>query len=612
MATEYKWESATLGQNHHIAKIASEAAKASKLLNTYIKFNKTQLKIAQKFLLDSLNPKIKLLNAIADEIDNFVSDFKNTGFYILEVTPTGKETIPTDADGDPIEIFIDASQVAYNYSIAASAGMTHEFLAWTANELGIESYETTGAELADYAVKQGKSQPAPILKKGANDNSVATKDPLFGMYKFTPSQVIAQTIAAIDDKLDERAPIFSDSAQVGAVMIIIGYADMSIKLPDLYGVLKLVIDFFGGENGLFTKGLQKVANQLNAAIGGIEDETQNSVKIIVDQVSGIYGTEDDAMKFHHMETRQNFKDQFELYDFVLGPNMGFGSRAMGYVSEVPITITPNTNEPIYQKQELVITGATEEDAIAFRKLCSGASLQLAHYEKNEERWIDNNSGIPMIGKYTHGYKFLEELEEGELAQTKVHRKKKDEDDPPDLPPAVFLSSKGKEKLDETLWSGTSFKQKFKKGLVGKIAQPPKGEDAPPPNFKAAKLEDIMGDFQDFFSGLETLSDGLREIAGDSGTELKKFIKYLDGKIKELDKFNKTLQKILKIFSDGLPSSGVYSLVIPGEVGGNKFIKETLQNAQNRPPDSLDFAVGFLMMGGGPSMKVLSSLLASAK
>ena len=603
MATEYKWESATLGQNHHIAKIASEAAKASKLLNTYIKFNKTQLKIAQKFLLDSLNPKIKLLNAIADEIDNFVSDFKNTGFYILEVTPTGKETIPTDADGDPIEIFIDASQVAYNYSIAASAGMTHEFLAWTANELGIESYETTGAELADYAVKQGKSQPAPILKKGANDNSVATKDPLFGMYKFTPSQVIAQTIAAMDDKLDERRPQFSDSAQVGAVMIIIGYADMSKKISDLYGVLKLVIDFFGGENGLFTKGLQKVADQIDAAIGGMEDETQNSVTIIVDQVSGIYGTEDDAMKFgKDTGTRQNFKDQFELYDFVLGPNMGLGSRAMGYVSEVINTTTPNTNEPIYQKQELVITGATEEDAIAFRKLCAGASLQLAHYEKNEERWIDNNSGIPMIGKYTHGYKYLEELEGADLAQTKVYRKKKE----------VFLSSKGKEYLNETLWSDTSFKQKFKKGLVGKIAQPPKGEDAPPPNFKAAKLEDIMGDFQDFFSGLETLSDGLREIAGDSGTELKKFIKYLDGKIKELDKFNKTLQKILKIFSDGLPSSGVYSLVIPGEVGGNKFIKETLQSAKGRPPDSLDFAVGFLMMGGGPSMKVLTSLLAPEK
>ena len=41
-------------------------------------------------------------------------------------------------------------------------------------------------------------------------------------------------------------------------------------------------------------------------------------------------------------------------------------------------------------------------------------------------------------------------------------------------------------------------------------------------------------------------------------------------------------------------------------------KDALKGASNRPPDSLDFSVGFLMMGGGPSMKVLNTLLASAK
>ena len=80
----------------------------------------------------------------------------------------------------------------------------------------------------------------------------------------------------------------------------------------------------------------------------------------------------------------------------------------------------------------------------------------------------------------------------------------------------------------------------------------------------------------------------------------------------MDKINKTLQKIIKLFSTVLPAAGVYSLVIPGEVGGNKFIKETLKKAENRPPDDLDFAVGFLLMGGGPSMKVLTSLLAPEK
>ena len=103
MATQkYEWESVTLGQNPEIQKIVSAAAKASELLNTNVGLAKTGLQLAQAFLLGVLNPKIILLNAIADEIDNFVNDFRNTGFFILEVTPTGKEIIPKDADGNPI------------------------------------------------------------------------------------------------------------------------------------------------------------------------------------------------------------------------------------------------------------------------------------------------------------------------------------------------------------------------------------------------------------------------------------------------------------------------------------------------------------------------------
>ena len=87
MAT-YEWESVTLGQNAEIQKIVSAAAQASSLLNTNIGLAKTGLQLAQAFLLGILSPKILILNAIADEIDNFVADFRNTGFFILEVKPS--------------------------------------------------------------------------------------------------------------------------------------------------------------------------------------------------------------------------------------------------------------------------------------------------------------------------------------------------------------------------------------------------------------------------------------------------------------------------------------------------------------------------------------------
>ena len=121
---------------------------------------------------------------------------------------------------------------------------------------------------------------------------------------------------------------------------------------------------------------------------------------------------------------------------------------------------------------------------------------------------------------------------------------------------------------------------------------------------------MIGDFSTFYSAIATLTGTLRNIAGNSSTELDKFIKYLDSKIEELDELNASLQKILKLFTDGIPKGGVYVLTVPPTVGGNDLIKSALSSASNRPPDDLDFAVGFFMMGGGPSMKVLNGLLNS--
>ena len=598
MATQkYEWESVTLGQNPEIQKIVSAAAKASDLLKTNVALAKGGLELAQAFLLGVLNPKILILNAIADEIDNFVNDFRNTGFFILEVTPTGKEIIPKDADGNPIKLLLSAPAIATNYAAAAAVGQTTEFLQWTVNTLGIENYEVQGAANESYAVATGKALPLSARTENANDDVLATKDPLFGIYKFTPSQVIAQTIAAMDDKLDERRPQFSTSAEVGAVMIIVAYKDMSLNLDNIKTAINAVVSFFGGENGLFTKGFQKVGNivgVLDDVVNGIDD---TDVTLTVEQISGVLGTDDDNVATNV----RNFVDSFEVNDFVVGPRVKFGARAIGYVKEASEPETPNSNE-IYQKQELKITAASRLDKIAFESLGAGATLQLAHYEKSQRTYVDENTGKPVTGQDYNNYKLLEELSndptnigEAQEAVTKVTRK---EGDP-------FFTKVKTEDVTQTYFGKT-----LKKTVVGKI-ETPKLQKAPPPNFKAAKLEDLIGEFTGFFNGIATLTNALRTIAGDSSTELKKFIKYLDTKIEELDDLNKRLQAILKLFTSGLGDAGVYVLTIPPTVGGNDLIKSALQNAQNRPPDDLDFAVGFLMMGGGPSMKVLNKLLNSA-
>ena len=70
---DYEWAQVTLGQNKTIAEIASQASKASALVDANVKFAKVALELGKVLLLAATNPQLLLLVAIADEIDNIVS-----------------------------------------------------------------------------------------------------------------------------------------------------------------------------------------------------------------------------------------------------------------------------------------------------------------------------------------------------------------------------------------------------------------------------------------------------------------------------------------------------------------------------------------------------------
>ena len=71
----YEWEQFTIGQNQTIQDIVAAASKASELLTTNMAIAKTGLQLASAFLMGVVNPKVLLLNAIADEVDKFTADF---------------------------------------------------------------------------------------------------------------------------------------------------------------------------------------------------------------------------------------------------------------------------------------------------------------------------------------------------------------------------------------------------------------------------------------------------------------------------------------------------------------------------------------------------------
>lgn len=656
MATEYKWEQKTLGQNKKIQEVVASAAKASELMNANMALAKGGIQAAQLFLTTVMSPKVIILNTIADAIDSFVEDFLGTGFYILEVVPEGSETIPKSADGNPIALALAPAAVAANYAAALSLGMGTEFKEWTTAYFGKEDpNELTAGDLKE--VPQGNSKPLAKRVNDANSDRIAPAQGSFGFHAMTPSQVISTMIAAIDDPLDDQRPTFSENVEVGAIVMVMGFSNLETNIGDFRATIQAMVDFFGGEQGMFTEGMKKMANIVEAALGQHEDPTKHDVVVTLKNVSGVLGTDEDRELLAKMGVPQNFPANFTLNDFVVGPRLKFGARAIGYISKAdedditedegkPNSVPPIPPNKTYVNQKVTIRGATEDDYLAWKNLSSGATIQRAHFYKSREAHVDQNTSEIVVGEYSNDYNLFDELpfiwrdpvtdDDGKIkkdkktgktppptlkhyvageAVTKVERASKKVKEGEKFDP--FLSPVGSsENVLEVIGQTEEVSQMGRamvditvtKDIFGTVFEQQKPE-APHPNFKNATLEDLIGDFKTFFGAIQTFTDKLRNIAKDTSGEIDSMVKFLGEAIERLDKINESLQKVLKLFTTGLPDAGVYLLVIPPDgVAGVEGLKEAISGAKNQPPGTLSHSVGFLMIGDKTSTGILTDLL----
>ena len=622
---DYEWAQVTLGQNDTLTRIAGDAAKASALLDANLQFVKIAFQLGKILLLGLTNPQLLLLVAIADEIDNFVNDLKSTGFFVLEVTPTGNEVLPSDAEGNPVLLALSPITLSANYAVAASAGLLTEFNK-SLEQNGITALNGV-FDRSSYNVPIGKSEALDKIKKGKDDDALALRDNVFGLSKMTPSQVIAQMVAAMDDKLDDRRPQFSDSADVAAIIVVIGFSDLTKNAASLKEVLDLFVGFFGGENGLFTKGIKGLGEGLKEVLDNLNDTESYDSEIEVQDVCTVRGSSEDRKILRQLISQAQWNEhatdaskyyynttgEFEVGDLVIGPSKETPvegettstDKAFGYVSKVTTTTDEddaNSGAP-YVRQNLTISCLSRIDKYDFDNFGAGALLQKVAYFKNEGKHIDQNSMEVINEAAKNGYKLINNLTESEAASvSKVKRESGN----------VILTITGTETVLETHGSvgpgGTGFQTK--NSVQGKIVKSKEvtKKQAPPPNFKAVKLEDLLEDLKRFFAQIQIFTDGMRSFAADAIESINNLLKYLETKIEELEELNKAIQSILKIFTTGLPSAGVYSLSIPSTTGGNNAIKDALANATNGPPNSLDYSVGFMMMGGAAAIDPLLSLI----
>jgi len=655
VATEYKWEQKTLGQNKKIQEIVTSAAKASELLNANMAVAKAGVKTAQLFLTTVMNPKVVILNTIADAIDTFVEDFLGTGFYILEVVPEGTETALKDADGNPITLALSPAIVALEYSTALALGLGTEFKEWTTAYFGkTDPNDLTAEDLKK--VPQGNSKPLGKRVNDANSDRIAPMEGVFGFPAMTPPQVISTMIAAIDDPLDQNRPTFSANVEVGAIVMVMGFSNLAVNIGDFQKTVQAMVDFFGGEQGMFTEGMKKIGKIMEAALGQHEDPTKHDITVTLKNVSGVLGTEEDIELLKSMGVPQNFAANFTVNDFVVGPRLKYGARAIGYISkadEDDITEdegNPNSDPPLlpnktYVTQKVTIRGATETDYLAWKNLSSGATIQRAHFYKSRDAYVDQNTSEIRIDEYSNDFKLFDELpfywnnptvnkdktskDYGkptgetekitylpESAITKVERASKKAKEGVEFDPYLspvgetenVIKTVGQEPITSPHADGMR-DVKMTKDIFGTVFEQA-APKAPHPNFKNATLEDLIGDFKTFFGAIQTFTNQLRDIAGDTTKAIDDMVLFLNEKIKDLDKINEDLQKVLKLFTTGLPDAGVYVLIIPPDgVAGVEGIKAAISGAKNSPPGTLSHSVGFLMIGDKVSTGILTDLLA---
>lgn len=647
MAEQLEWKSQTIGQNKKIQEIAAAAEKASTLVTINTELAATALTTAGVFLTGLLSPYILLLRTTADAIDNFVSDFRDIGFYVLEVTDIeGGYLIPNDADGNPIKLIMNATVIPVKLATAVSANQGAQFAGWAKEFLGEEDILLTGPQKTEYEVEVGKKLPEDSRDANAFDNKMSEYDPFLGMYKMTPSQVIATIVSAMDDKLDQRRPNFSKDAEAGAVVVLVGISDLTKNLANLNSILTAFQLFFGGEAkikkdaegdvvndefgnpveispGGISNGFAKIFGIAKGLALQLDNPTQNDVELKVSNVCIARGTEEDKIKLNRGGISYMKEGQFELNDFVVGPRVKFGARCMGYVSNIKSTEDGDSisgggiNEGgKYKTQVLTITGLTQYDRRGWKSLSSGAKLQQVAFVNKYKTHTDQNTGDVVSEGPFNDFEYIPNLpvtREYTILNDQKEKEDKTDTYTPDKAKTKVERKSGKTLLTE-VGGGQDVVEKHTLGAgpgnsesggtletnnmtIGDIFTPIV-PDAPHPNFKAVKMDDLIGDFKTFFSAIDALTQALRDMADGAEKALQDMIDYLEAKIEELRQIAEALQKILALFTTGLGDAGVYVLNIPVAIGGNDYIKSSLQSAGNRPPDTLDFTLAFMMMGGG--------------
>ena len=588
---------------HQIAKAGDigALAEAAKDLAEVVKKTLSLASIAMEIvkllaLLQSINPLLIALEALADEVLKQINDIKEAGFWYLYVDPYFIKNV------NPMP--------AFSYGFEQLRNPEGDRLWLTQDDFGnfVETVNTpTDADITAGLSIPFLATPRKLIPGGYNPYAGADSDPLAEISpfpKFSSKQVIEEMVKAFEDEGD--VPRFKAVAGAPKNEVVVydsdgnSYSgwkrgkDFGLQLYDIgkdqedgsvikdYKASRLPVNtkvavgkpnIMGSTN--YSGGSGAIAIIIGAPSFDVFAETFDKFSKMFSDIPEFAGAAGISLadSFNELITPANTIVKLSQCDtnyglFTVGDTIG-GDIYGGILEIIEINADSVIASSMSTLKETTIT-----DDIGNTR-----AVNVVINPNEDERWID----MEVTGKPYRTVDGLNPFITGDIVYEMEKRGSAG------VGGEANWVNVGQHTV--TLPKKQRIYPKVGKIAMEKLAVLP---DSTPPDFGGIQIKDIIPGWGEFFQILENFVKQLKGMIADSAIFIQDMIDMIKGIEAFLQELIDIILEFLKFFQITLPSTGVYALYIQNQPDGNDGLKSTLSSATGVP--DLAYAAGILFVG----------------
>jgi hypothetical protein len=598
-----EWKAYQIAAAGDIAALAeSAAALADTVKSTLTLANLGMSAVKLLAQLQSINPLLIALDALADEVLKELANLKEAGYYYLYVDPYFIKNVAAepaftygfeqlrDEGGKRLFLLKDEDTGEYNEKVESGGFPTQ-------------------AQLDSEEAKPFLATPRNLIPGGYNPYVNSTIDPLASISpypKFSTSQVVEEFTKAFDDEGDvPRYKALDSAPKTGTIVYnksgepTSGWDKTKDFGLELFDIGEAQED--GSTIKDYVAARKAINNRISSGKPNILGQTEfeggsGAIAIIIAAPSFDIFTETfDAFSKMFTDIPEfaaaSGKSLFDSFAEILTPN------------DIVIKLTQvDTNYGAFVEGDVIggkIYGGQAEissinsSSIIASTMSAQKEIRMTDSLRNvvkyietvdinpDERWVDMEVTAKPIRSADGLNPFIPGDDVYEM------EKRGDAGTGGDLFPNYVI--KGINTV--TLPKPERIYPKCGKVGMEKLAALP---DSTPPDFGGIQIKDIVPMWGEFFQLLENFVKQLKGMISDSVAFIQDMIDMIAGIEKFLADLVETINSFLEFFSVTLPSTGIYALRIPNQGGGNDGLKSGISGASGLP--ELGYAAGILFVG----------------